>query len=311
MDKSKFLALARKFNCVLFEDNGLRSGTLPLVVAGHTVGLVRAELLPLVGAASIFHVSESAVTLDPVLDTPAARSEAMAQLLERWRDQEDLVALRGWRNECYDVRVSFSSQPLLKMERSATSVFGIRQYGVDLNGYTRHPDKGLCVWIQRRSLQKPTWPGKLDNMVSGGLSSGLGLVEAMRKEAWEEAGIPDHLLSGLTSTGAVSFAYSRGTSTFASHAFCFDLELPAEFVPQPQDGEAEEFVLVTPQELMELVCSAEFKTTSAPVTLDFLVRHGFITPDNEPHYLEVCELLHVPLQVVYNTGRLFGGLRPV
>ena len=45
-------------------------------------------------------------------------------------------------------------------------MFGIRQYGVDLNGYTHHPEKGFCVWIQRRSLEKPTWPGKLDNMVS-------------------------------------------------------------------------------------------------------------------------------------------------
>ena len=69
------------------------------MVAGHTVGLVRAELLPLVRAAPIFHVSEQAVTLEPALETPEARSEAMAELLNLWRTQEDLVALRGWRNE--------------------------------------------------------------------------------------------------------------------------------------------------------------------------------------------------------------------
>ncbi|XP_043217721.1 nudix hydrolase 24, chloroplastic-like isoform X3 [Amphibalanus amphitrite] len=311
MEKSRFIALARKFNAVLFEENGLLSGALPLVVAGHTVGLVRAELLPLVRAASMFHVTEGAVTLDPALETPEARSAAMAELLQRWRTQENLVALRGWRNECYDVRASFSSAPLLKMERSATCVFGIRQYGVDLNGYTHHPERGFCVWIQRRSLEKPTWPGKLDNMVSGGLTSGLGLLEAVQKEAWEEAGIPEHLLPGIRSAGAVSFVYGKGSATFANHAFCFDIQLAPDFQPRNQDGEAEEFMLVTPKELMELVCSPEFKTTSAPVTLDFLIRHGFITPNNEPRFLEICELLHVPLASAYSTGRLISGLQAI
>ncbi|KAF0314069.1 uncharacterized protein FJT64_015449 [Amphibalanus amphitrite] len=349
MEKSRFIALARKFNAVLFEENGLLSGALPLVVAGHTVGLVRAELLPLVRAASMFHVTEGAVTLDPALETPEARSAAMAELLQRWRTQENLVALRGWRNECYDVRASFSSAPLLKMERSATCVFGIRQYGVDLNGYTHHPERGFCVWIQRRSLEKPTWPGKLDNMVSGGLTSGLGLLEAVQKEAWEEAGIPEHLLPGIRSAGAVSLSLrplSCGSATttrvspcparrpggrtdaplwplcaricyrserglFANTEFVYDLELPADFTPQPQDGEVDEYRLMPVQELMELVCSPEFKTTSAPVTLDFLIRHGFITPNNEPRFLEICELLHVPLASAYSTGRLISGLQAI
>ena len=86
--------------CVSAE-NGLLSGALPLVVAGHTVGLVRAELLPLVRAAAVFRVSEREVTMDPALETADARSEAMAELLQRWRAEHDLVALRGWRDEVH------------------------------------------------------------------------------------------------------------------------------------------------------------------------------------------------------------------
>ena len=44
-------------------------------------------------------------------------------------------------------------------------MFGLRQYGVDINGYVNDPEKGLCVWMQRRSVSKPTWPGKWDNFV--------------------------------------------------------------------------------------------------------------------------------------------------
>lgn len=47
------------------------------------------------------------------------------------------------------------------MDRSATCLFGIRNYGVDINGYVRHPDKGLCLWFQKRAETKQTWPGKI------------------------------------------------------------------------------------------------------------------------------------------------------
>ena len=47
-----------------------------------------------------------------------------------------------------------------------SGMFGLRQYGVDINGYVNDPEKGLCVWMQRRSVSKPTWPGKWDNFVS-------------------------------------------------------------------------------------------------------------------------------------------------
>ena len=45
-------------------------------------------------------------------------------------------------------------------------LFGVRQFGVDINGYVKHPELGVSAWLQRRSKTKPTWPGKLDNMVS-------------------------------------------------------------------------------------------------------------------------------------------------
>ena len=118
-------------------------------------------------------------------------------VLQELRDspKHDFIALKGWRNECYNIRPTFSSPPLFKMERSATckyltifwkklqdisfsalhciiyklfgiGMFGLRQYGVDINGYVMDPEKGLCIWMQKRSVSKPTWPGKWDNFVS-------------------------------------------------------------------------------------------------------------------------------------------------
>ena len=51
------------------------------------------------------------------------------------------------------------------MERSATCMFGLRQYGVDVNGYIKDENDQISVWLQKRSVTKPTWPGRWDNFV--------------------------------------------------------------------------------------------------------------------------------------------------
>lgn len=48
---------------------------------------------------------------------------------------------------------------------SLLGLFGIKRCGVHVNGYVKNDDGSKSVWIQKRSYTKPTWPGKLDNMV--------------------------------------------------------------------------------------------------------------------------------------------------
>ena len=42
----------------------------------------------------------------------------------------------------------------------------MQQFGVHLNGYKRDNNDGILMWIARRSFKKPTFPGKLDQIVS-------------------------------------------------------------------------------------------------------------------------------------------------
>ena len=44
-------------------------------------------------------------------------------------------------------------------------MFGLHQYGVDINGFVRHPDRGFCLWMQKRAKTKQTWPDMWDNFV--------------------------------------------------------------------------------------------------------------------------------------------------
>ena len=162
----------------------------------------------------------------------------------------------------------------------SSGLFGIRKYGVDINGYVMDPIKGLSIWLQKRSPNKQTWPGYWDNMISGGLSVGFGINETAIKEAGEEGSIPQNFLGKLKSAGCVSFFFESERGLFPNTEFVYDLELPADFVPSNSDGEVEEFELLPVSECLERVLSPHFKTTSIPVSLDFLIRHGYITPEN-------------------------------
>ena len=67
---------------------------------------------------------------------------------------------------------------------------------------------------------------------------------------------------------------------FPNTEFVFDIELPKDFVPKNNDGEVDEFKLVPATELVEQICDSNMKTTSCPVTLDFLIRKGIVTSES-------------------------------
>ncbi|GLH16562.1 Uncharacterized protein YJR142W [Gryllus bimaculatus] len=99
------------------------------------------------------------------------------------------------------------------------------------------------------------------------------------------------------------FFFESERGLFPNTEFVFDLELPLDFVPYNSDGEVEKFELLPADQALEKVFSTEFKTTSCPVVVDFLIRHGKISPENEPNFPQIVELLHVPLQSLYRTHR--------
>lgn len=310
---SRLLRLAQKFNC--FYLNGLVKGDCrPFVVDGQQVGLISQNVLEqLLKYPEVFCIKDAEqgkqniVELNPAFRDYTERSQQVDRVLKEFRAQGVFVALKGWRNECYDVKSTTES--LLKMDRSATCLFGVRNYGVEINGYVRHPTKGICIWLQQRSDTKQTWPGKWDNMVSGGLSVGYGIKETAIKEAAEEASIPSHLIKNLVSAGCVSFFFESERGLFPNTEFVFDLELPEDFRPDNSDGEVQNFQLLPALECLERCFAPDFKTTSCPVVLDFMIRHGIITPENEVNFTQIVELLHVPLQSLY-TYRTTKGTSP-
>jgi len=68
------------------------------------------------------------------------------------------------------------------------------------NGYDEHV---LLPNYLLRSKSKATFPGMFDNMVAGGIGSGVGIFETMVKECEEEAGIPESLAKKAVPVGMI------------------------------------------------------------------------------------------------------------
>ncbi len=258
----------------------------PFLVDGTIVGRIRRDRIArLRRFADIFVVSQDEVSLAAALDDFAARSAAMGAVLRTLREEGELP---GWRDEAYPVKPAWHDRPCMQIERAACPWFGIRAWGVHLNGFVRRGD-GLHMWIATRARDRPAYPGELDNMVAGGQPIELDLAVNLVKECGEEAGIPADIARRASAVGMISYRHQGPEGLKPDQQFCYDLELPAAFTPHNGDGEVESFSLLPIDEVMRIVRETyAFKFNCALVVIDFLIRHGLIDGDSERDYAALC-----------------------
>lgn len=261
----------------------------PFAVGGERVGQIRADtIIELADFGDVFEFTETEVRLIGGIQGHESRTAAMDRVS---RDLRDRGLIAGWRDESYPVSTGFDRPALFRLERAAVPFFGVRGYGVHVNGWVERRD-GPYMWIGRRSLNKPTGPGLLDQMVAGGLPAGMGLMENVVKECAEEAGIDEVLARRARPVGTVSYLTTREEGLRHDVLFNYDLLLPDDFTPVNVDGEVAEFMLWPVARVLEEVGRREsFKFNSALVVIDFLVRHGCLDP-RIPAYAEIVSGLH-------------------
>ncbi|XVF34788.1 hypothetical protein REPUB_Repub18cG0088700 [Reevesia pubescens] len=216
------------------------------------------------------------VTLHRMLKSVEDRTRAVGEVIKCLAEKE---LIPGIRNELYPVTSSFGAPIFFSLERAAAPYFGIKAYGVHMNGYVEK-DGQKFLWIGKRSPKKPTFPGMLDHLVAGGLPHGIACGENMMKECEEEAGIPRSLSTRAIPVGAVSYSDIDGHRYKRDVLFCYDLKLPEGFIPNNQDGEVESFKLIPVTHAANIIKRTQFfKSNCNIVIIDFLFRHGYITPE--------------------------------
>ncbi|KAK6904942.1 hypothetical protein L486_02589 [Kwoniella mangroviensis CBS 10435] len=251
-------------------------------------------------------------------------SKAMAEVVGKWREEGKFPGpLAGWRNELYTIYASPKSSglgynspstPLMlgpgtfknvafNLERAACALFGLATFGVHMTAYEGE-GWDMKVWVPRRSKTKATWPGRLDNSVAGGITAGSTPIETMIKECDEEASLPEEFVKKrLQNCGVATYFYITDDGFLQPEVeYIYDLPLPPsaspEYIkPKPHDDEVESFALLTIPELIEALHSGDMKPNCGLIYVDFLIRHGLITPENEPNFLEISWRMRRTLQV--------------
>jgi 8-oxo-dGTP pyrophosphatase MutT (NUDIX family) len=226
---------------------------VPLALGGRRIGWLRPELAARLSTwPTVFAATPERVTL--------LKPDALIPVLEVLAEDGFIP---GWRNERYRI------EDLFDIERAAARPFGLTTQAVHLNGTV-----GERMWLARRSPTKPIDPGMLDNLVGGGVTAGLSPEQVLVKEAWEEAGIPAELARTATAGGTVSVLREVPEGVQSETITIYDLELPADFSPQNQDGEVSEFKLLTFAEVEREGLTYE----AGLVALDYLRRRRATGP---------------------------------
>lgn len=236
----------------------------------------------------VFVSRADAVYLHPALSDYQSRTEAVAAVM--WQLHQQAI-IDSWVNERYAVNLEFEQTPLLAMERAATSFFGLKTYGVHINGLVRKAD-GIYVWVGTRALDKPFWPGKLDQMVAGGQPMGLSLLDNVIKESQEEANIPLSLAQQAQAVGHVRYQQQGKRGLDNSTIYIYDLWLPEDFIPENTDGEVIHFQLMPLAEIARLTeHTTEFKDNCNLVNIDLLLRLGYLNAQH-PEYQAIQQALY-------------------
>jgi len=268
-----------------------RARVIPLWAGPHRIGWLRHDNAAILARFdTVFETTpdKARLLVEGDCDTASKKVDEVVDALVAER------RVPKWRNETFDVAPRWGQKPILRLDRGAVPFFGVRAYGVHLNGYRRDGDD-FSLWIGRRAPNKQVAPGKLDNIVAGGIGNGYGAAATLAKEAEEEAAIPASMIARAVAAGGLTYRMETKNGIRDDVMFVYDLEVPAGFTPSNSDGEIAGFELMPLADILERIrTTTGFKFNVNLVILDFAVRHGVLKPD-DPDYLDVATGLHRPL----------------
>ncbi|MFM8766602.1 MAG: DUF4743 domain-containing protein, partial [Rubrivivax sp.] len=244
------------------------------VVDGERVGSVdESHLAALQPWWRWVEVREQAV----VLTAPPQDREAM--FLDLNGRLHELGLIRAWRDEPFALFSPSSGAVLAVFERAAARFWGTLTLGAHCNGWVAGPDgQPEAMWIARRSPSKATDPGKLDNLVGGGVPFGQTPWDALVREGFEEAGLSPAQMARATPGRVFELDRDVPEGRQFERLHVFDLQLQAGERPVNQDGEVAELGLWPIDLTCVAAASDEMTVDAALVTLDFLLRRRLVQP---------------------------------
>lgn len=241
---------------------------VPFTVAGRTVGSVALDDLD-----ALRQLGQGLrVAADGVRLVAADATAALATVNARLREAG---LVQAWRDEVFALPDPADGSTLATMERAAARFWGTLTLAAHANGYVADAaGRPRHLWIARRSPTKATDPGRLDNLVGGGVPWGQSPHEALVREAFEEAGLLPAEVQDARAGSVLRLARDIPEGFQHEWLYAYDLPLPPGRVPVNQDGEVAGFELMALPDALAAV--DEMTVDAALVTLDFAARHGLV-----------------------------------
>ncbi|KAI2486169.1 NUDIX domain-containing protein [Pyrenophora tritici-repentis] len=241
--------------------------------------------------------------------TATACNNALERLVARVVEQCTFRGFDRASSECFRI---MGSQLPIHINRTASAIFGTAVQGVHMVVYKRTEDQ-MKIWVPRRAPTLFSYPDLLDSAVGGGVQATQSPMQAIIQEADEEASLPgEYLRKHMRSCGALTYmsctddrtGYENGLMV-PEVVYVYELEISSEMELKPKDGEVERYTLMDVDEIAQCLKTHQFKPSSAAVMVDFFIRHGIITDENEVNYLSLVEHIHRDLPIAIS--RLSGG----
>jgi len=257
---------------------------IPFIIDEKEVGFVLNDIALQISEESGFQIINDKLVLSPITASIEARTYALKHVSDLLSDKYN-ISLEG---EIYPVIQKFGDIPLAHIDRAAIPWFGVKGFGVHVNGFVRKKND-IFMWIGQRSKSRKNSPEKLDNMIGGGLPLGYSIEENLEKEAWEEAGLKPNQVSNAKFIHSLSYKVEMMKGLRNDNLFIFDLEMPEDIIPKNTDGEVDHFELIPAKDVMEIIYNTNrFKFNCNIVIIDFLIRHN-ILEENIEEYKNIYE----------------------
>lgn len=224
------------------------------------------------------------------------RSDAIQRLIDLARERKVFPRLGKQTDEQFPILgASFD----IGIERSAFSLFGIIGRGAHMTVYVR-TEQGPKFWIPRRSATKSTYPGMLDQAVAGGVARGESPLDCIVREAGEEAALSAEMVrenvlaAGTVTWFNISDDRAGGEPGLMNPGilYVYDLQVGEDVVFEPVEGDIDSYSLMEVDDVKQSLLRGDFKPSCAMVMLDFFIRHGLITAENEKGYDTIVSRLH-------------------
>ncbi len=253
--------------------NPVPAERLPFFIGSRLFGSVAPEDADLIAAAAPAFITDGrSLHLSEAADTKELRSEALRLAAEHLRGAG---RLKFWRNELLDVRETPDSEPAAVLERGAFRLFGLLTCAVHLNAESADGR----IWTAQRSDSKAVNPSRWDNLAAGMAAAGEKPETAMAREAQEEAGLLPGSCRLIPETSFIS-SHATESGWLREVTLVYRTVLPEGFAPENQDGEVQQFSLLTADEMAELTARGKLTQEASLAVLHWLAeKTGKVLPE--------------------------------